>query len=127
MRILLVTACILLLAGAPGAAGAKPKRQPFSAHDLVMLERVSDPRLAPDGRHVSYQLRETDLAADKGVHSLWLLDLAQADAPPRRLTAAGVESNTGRWGADGPSTAFAAPGVLGAFFTALVRGRFSPV
>jgi dipeptidyl aminopeptidase/acylaminoacyl peptidase len=83
-----------------GAAPATPPK-PFSAHDLVMLERVSDPRLSPDQRHVAYQLRETDLAANKGVNGIWLVDLSRKDAPPRRLTAAGTESNTPRWSADG--------------------------
>jgi acylaminoacyl-peptidase len=75
--------------------------QPFTARDMIALDRASDPRLSPDERYVAYQLREADLAANKGVHGLWLVDLAQKNAPPRRLTAAGTESNTPRWGADG--------------------------
>jgi len=74
---------------------------PFTAQDLVRLERVSDPRLSPDERHVAYQLRETDIEKNKGVHGLWLLDLSKKDGAPRRLTTAGTESNTPRWAADG--------------------------
>ena len=85
----------LLFCAAAGAA------KPFTAHDLVMLERVSDPRLSPSQRYVAYQLRETDFAANKGVHGIWLADLAQKGAPPRRLTTAGTESNTPRWSGDG--------------------------
>jgi dipeptidyl aminopeptidase/acylaminoacyl peptidase len=81
------------------AVAAQP--QPFTARDLVALDRAGDPRLSPDERYVAYQLREADLAANKGVHGLWLIDLAQKNAAPRRLTAAGTESNTPRWGADG--------------------------
>ncbi len=91
-----LAAIILLL---PAAAAAAP--QPFSARDLVALERVSDPRLSPDGRTVAYQLRQTDLDANKGVNGIWLLDLAQKDAAPRRVTPPGSESNTPRWSSDG--------------------------
>jgi dipeptidyl aminopeptidase/acylaminoacyl peptidase len=90
---------LLLLAVAAVAPAAD--RAPFTAHDLVSLERVSDPRLSPDGRYVAYQLRETDLAANKGVHGVWLLDLSQKGSAPRRLTTRGSESNTPRWSADG--------------------------
>jgi len=85
----------LLFCAAAGAA------KPFTAHDLVMLERVSDPRLSPSQRYVAYQLRETDFAANKGVHGIWLADLTLKGAPPRRLTATGTESNTPRWSGDG--------------------------
>jgi dipeptidyl aminopeptidase/acylaminoacyl peptidase len=83
---------------ADASAGAS---RPFSAQDLVMLDRASDPRLSPDQRYVAYQLRETDYAANKGVHGIWLIDLSQKKGEPRRLTAAGTESNTPRWSADG--------------------------
>lgn len=75
--------------------------QPFTVHDLVMLERVSDPRLSPDERYVAYQLRQTDFARNRGVNGLWLIDLAQKNSEPRRLTAQGAESHTPRWASDG--------------------------
>ncbi len=90
-----IAGCSLFL-----VAGLAAAAQPFSVNDLVVLERASDPRLSPDGRSVAYQLRQTDLAANKGVNGLWLLDLSQ-DGAARRLTAAGAESNTPRWSSDG--------------------------
>jgi dipeptidyl aminopeptidase/acylaminoacyl peptidase len=83
---------------------------PFGAHDLVMLDRVGDPRLSPDGAYVAYQLRETDYAANKGVTSVWLAAVPQnaaaaasaaAPAGARRLSAAGVASSMPRWSRDG--------------------------
>ena len=47
---------------------------PFTAADLVSLNRVSDPQVSPDGRYVAYVLRETDLEANKGRTDLWLLE-----------------------------------------------------
>lgn len=72
---------------------AAPK--PFSADALVRLERVSDPRIAPDGRSVAYALRETDFDANKGVQSIWLLDLATNAS--RRLTGGSGSSYNPRW------------------------------
>lgn len=48
----------------------------FTAKDLVTLDRVSDPRLSPDGKFVVYDLRTTDLAKNRGHHAAYLLDLA---------------------------------------------------
>lgn len=99
-------AVLALLASAPLLADAP---HPFSIHDLVMLDRPSDPQLSPDGRFVAYELRETGYAANKGVTSLWLVPTATgaaATAAPRRLTAAGVTSVDPRWRADGRSLYF---------------------
>src|SRR5690348_4203370 len=32
---------------------------PFNVRDLVMMDRVSDPQLSPDGRYAAYSLRST--------------------------------------------------------------------
>ncbi|HTY50971.1 MAG TPA: S9 family peptidase [Steroidobacteraceae bacterium] len=85
--------------------GAGPSRaRPFSPKDLVMLDRVSDPRISPDGTRVAYQVRETDYAANRGVTGIWLADLPGTTAPvlaPRRLTAAGGSNSSPRWSPDG--------------------------
>jgi dipeptidyl aminopeptidase/acylaminoacyl peptidase len=78
----------------------------FTVQDLVTLERVSDPRVSPDGHRVAYVLRETDLPNNKGVKSLWLRDLADAKAKPRKLTGGSGNSDTPRWSADGQSLYF---------------------
>ncbi len=89
-------------------AGAAPR--PFDAHDLVMLDRVSDPQLSPDGRQVLYQLRETDYAANKGTTGIWLLDLTVKNAQPLRLTDKAVSASSPRWSADGKNVYFLAKG-----------------
>lgn len=100
-----VVAALLALALAPAFAAA-PLR-PMSASELVLLERVNDPRMSPDGRWVVYQLLETDLAANRSMSSLWLAPVPEAGpATPeprytRRLTAPGVSSFSPRWRADG--------------------------
>ncbi len=83
-----------LLLAATGAVAA-PGR-PFTPDDLTGLDRVSAPRVSPDGRRVVYDVRSTDLEANKGVRALWLASLAGGSAP-RRLAAGSAP----RWGADG--------------------------
>jgi acylaminoacyl-peptidase len=87
-----------------GAASAEAR--PFTARDLVTFERVSDPRVSPDGRYAIYQLRQADYAANKGINSVWIVDLKAAarhgaDAAPRRLDATAGGGNTARWSPDG--------------------------
>lgn len=79
----------------------------LDVNDLVNLERVTDPQLSPDGRHVAYQVRQTDFAANKGVNGIWLLKL-DGKAPPVRLTAEGASSAGPRWSADGRSLYYTA-------------------
>lgn len=100
MRLLLASVFSLLLAS---SAMADPRG--FTVNDLVNLDRVADPQLSPDGRWVAFQLRETDFDANKGMQSLWLV-AADGSASPRRLTAQGQTSVSGRWSADGRSLYF---------------------
>jgi dipeptidyl aminopeptidase/acylaminoacyl peptidase len=46
---------------------------PFSVHDMLAMDRISDPKVSPDGKHVVFVLRETDLEANKGRTDLWLV------------------------------------------------------
>ena len=90
----------------PGAEAKAAEKKPFSARDLVLMERVSDPRVSPDGRFVAYQVRRPDLETNKGVNGLWLLDLKTPGAAPRMLSAPGVDANTPRWSPDAKAVYF---------------------
>ena len=72
---------------------------PFDVHDLVMMDRVSDPQLSPDGKLVAFQVRETDYAANKGMNGIWIV--SASGGKPVRLTDKALNANTGRWAADG--------------------------
>ena len=99
---------LLTLTQPRGALGASTSAggAPFAVEDLVLLKRVSDPQVSPDGRFVVFVLRETDLNANKGHTSLWLLDLATAGAQPRRLTDATGSDSSPRWASDGHTLYF---------------------
>jgi dipeptidyl aminopeptidase/acylaminoacyl peptidase len=76
----------------------------FTAQDLVTLQRVSDPRISPDGASLIYALRETDMQANKGVNGLWLSNIDGSSA--RRLSAKGQSVSGGRFAVDGKSVYF---------------------
>ncbi|MFO1469179.1 MAG: S9 family peptidase [Steroidobacteraceae bacterium] len=93
---------LCLAAGAAGAAAAPP----FTALDLVTLQRVSDPQVSPDGKRVVYVLRSTDLTANKGRKDLWTLDTGHRGAKPLQLTADPADDQAPQWSADGSAVFF---------------------
>jgi dipeptidyl aminopeptidase/acylaminoacyl peptidase len=105
LRTLVGTSLALLALGATSRAISAPltkpaARAPFTVDDLVRLRRLSDPQVSPDGRYVAFQLRETDMQANKGRNHVWLVDLKQPDSAPRQLTN-GDNDTSPRWSADG--------------------------
>ncbi len=95
--------CVSALVASITAAAAPPAEPalPFSIQDLVRLERISDVATAPDGRHVLFTLRSTDMEANKGRTSVWMLDTAKHGATPQRLVEGGDNSNSAEWSKDG--------------------------
>lgn len=90
-------------AAAPAPADATPPTTRTAAGglspaQLAMLERVSDPRLSPDGQRVLYSVRSTDWAGNRGVTALWVVE---ADGTSRRLAASDGGAASGRWAPDG--------------------------
>lgn len=78
----LMLAGLALLALAPAQAASA---RPMTATDLATLRRLGAPAVSPDGHWAVYQLRETDLEANRGRTDLWLLDLRTAGATPTRI------------------------------------------
>ena len=109
----LIAALLLALVAVPAMAGDAVdttfvKAQgphAFNVRDLVMMDRVSDPQLSPDGRYAAFGVRSTDYAANKGVNAVYVLDLAQGGQPVKVQDKAG----SARWSADGRSLYFVAP------------------
>jgi dipeptidyl aminopeptidase/acylaminoacyl peptidase len=85
---------------AAAAAGA------LTATDLNLLVRVSDPQVSPDGRHVVYVQRETDLPANRGRSDLWLVNIGGGSPKARRLTQHSSNDTHPRWSVDGTSIYF---------------------
>ncbi|HKY91382.1 MAG TPA: S9 family peptidase [Nevskiaceae bacterium] len=87
-----------LLAALPWSAGAAD-RAPLTVEDLVALERVSDPKLSPDGTTVAYAVETADRANNRYVSAIWVADVATAKHRP--VTAATSNATTPRWGPGG--------------------------
>ena len=97
-KLLLCGLAALALAPLPAAA------RPMTATDLATMKRIGAPTVSPDGRWLVYQLRETDLAANRGRIDLWLLDLNRPNAVPVKIASTPQHnehdarfSSDGRW------------------------------
>ena len=88
------------------ATPAPADTRPFTARDLVMLDRVSDPQLAPDGQAVVFTVRATNWDGNRGMRSLWRLALGTPGSQPERITATGSNASSPRWAADGKTLFF---------------------
>ena len=108
-----------LLAAAPMAAA-----RPFSQQDLVGLDRVSDPRVSPDGRWVVYDLAQLNAKGVGRTHAVMLI-AANGTGQPTRL-AAGASA---RWSPDGTRVYFIAPagGIDQVFSLEVARPGQAPV
>ena len=110
----LIAALLLALVAVPAMAGdavdtSFVKTQgphPFNVRDLVMMQRVSDPQLSPDGRYAAFGVRSTDYAANKGINTVYVLDLSGNGSQPVKVV---DKAGSARWSTDGHSLYFVAP------------------
>jgi dipeptidyl aminopeptidase/acylaminoacyl peptidase len=101
MRKLIAASIVTLLAGGLAMAA---DTHPFSIHDMLAMNRISDPRVSPDSARVAFAVRVTDLAANKGRTSLYLA--ATDGSWMRRLTASEANDTQPRWAPDGATLYF---------------------
>jgi dipeptidyl aminopeptidase/acylaminoacyl peptidase len=94
--------CVRLLACLLPATAALAQNAgtAFSADDLVRLKRLSDPQVAPDAHVLAFVQRETDMEANKGRTSVWLLDLRDNSAVPQRASGGAFSDSSPRWASD---------------------------
>ena len=94
-------ALVLLLAALPAAAA---ETHPFSVHDLLAMDRVSEPQVSPAGDRVVFVLRKTDLAANRGRTDLWMVGTDGTGL--RQLTSHEAGDFNPRWAPDGKAIYF---------------------
>jgi dipeptidyl aminopeptidase/acylaminoacyl peptidase len=108
MRQPTIAAALLTLAAAAASvplSAAEP--HPFTAQDLLTMQRLSEPRPSPAGDRVVFAVRTLDRAADKYRADLWIVGADGSGL--RRLTShEGNESNP-LWSPDGRSVYFLSP------------------
>jgi dipeptidyl aminopeptidase/acylaminoacyl peptidase len=100
--------CLLFLGGVMilGAvqSPAADETRPFSVHDMLAMERVSDWQVSPDGRLAVFGVSTTDLDANRRRNRLWLVETDGAGLKP--LTSAAGGDAHPRWSPDGRSVLF---------------------
>ncbi|UCE07523.1 MAG: S9 family peptidase [bacterium] len=72
---------------------------PFSVHDMLAMDRISDPQVSPDGKWIVFVLRKTDLDANRGRTDLWLVDVEGKNL--RQLTSHPAGDYNPRWSSCG--------------------------
>jgi len=91
------------LRGNPAAAPLS-QTHPFSVHDMLAMNRLSDPQVSPDGRWIVFVMRQTDLQANRGRTNLWLVRTDGTGL--RRLTSHSQNDSNPRWSSDANSVWF---------------------
>ncbi len=103
-RTLLVSLSVLLLipASAIAVSTAEPVAQPesaethlFSVHDMLAMDRISDTQVSPDGKWIVFNIRVTDLDANRGRTDIWLVGTDGKNL--RRLTTNPAADYNARW------------------------------
>lgn len=85
----------------PAAGGA---RRAMNLDDFFKLERVSDARMSPDGRHVAYVVAVPSLPENKSTSSIWVAEVATGKTT--QLTRSPKRDRRPRWSPDGKHILF---------------------
>jgi dipeptidyl aminopeptidase/acylaminoacyl peptidase len=88
----------------PAVFAADEETHPFSVHDMLAMDRISDPQVSPDGTWIVFGRRTTDLEANKDRTDLWLVGTDGEGL--RRLTSHEAGDSNARWAPDGRSVFF---------------------
>jgi dipeptidyl aminopeptidase/acylaminoacyl peptidase len=95
LPVLFVLAGFALPVLADHHAGPNAEAHPFSIHDMLAMERLSDPQVSPDGDWVAYTVRSTDLEANRGRTDIWVSRTDGTEA--RQLTRNPAGDSNPRW------------------------------
>lgn len=101
-----VLVTILLMLGLQGGMSAvySQETHPFTVHDLLAMDRISETQVSPDGKWAVFTLRKTDLEANRGRTDLWLVGVDGAGL--RQLTSHPGSDFSPAWSRDGKSIWF---------------------
>ena len=104
MRWIYLFLFLLFVVAGSGFAAGLDQTHPFSIHDMLVMDRLSDQQVSPDGKWIVFVLSQTDLEENKGLTDLWMIG---ADGTTlRRLTSHKAADSNPRWAPDGKSIWF---------------------
>jgi dipeptidyl aminopeptidase/acylaminoacyl peptidase len=78
-------------------ASAAPKG--LTVDDMLAMQRVSDPAVSPDGKHVAFSVRDTDVEGNRGRLDVWLASIDGTGV--KRLTTSPDNDQDPQWSPDG--------------------------
>ena len=100
----LISSLVILCIAAFATPARAVESKPFSIHDMLAMDRISNPQLSPDGDWIVFTLRKTDLEENKGRTDLYLID---ADGDNfRQLTSHPENDSNPRWAPDSKTIYF---------------------
>ncbi len=99
--LLFLLVCITLTTS---AGFSQSRSHPFSVHDLLSMERISNPQVSPDGKRIVFVLSKTDLEENRSRTDLWMVRTDGKDL--RQLTSHKERDSSPRWDPDGKTIWF---------------------
>ena len=92
---------LLFAAAAAAALATSPAlARPMTATDMHMMHRVGAPEVSSDGKWAVFTISDTDLAKNKRINTLYLLDLTKPGATPQAVKG-GEKGHDAVFGPDG--------------------------
>ncbi|HZJ63413.1 MAG TPA: S9 family peptidase [Kofleriaceae bacterium] len=81
------------------AVSASATAKGLTIDDMLAMRRITDPVVSPDGKHVAFAVRDTDVDANRGRFDIWLA--ATDGSAVRQLTTHPENDQDAQWSADG--------------------------
>jgi dipeptidyl aminopeptidase/acylaminoacyl peptidase len=72
-RIILILSTLFVITAPVIASKDSKQSHSFSVHDMLAMDRISEPKVSPDGKWIVFVLSKTDLETNKGRTDLWLV------------------------------------------------------
>ena len=74
MRSLFIRCIIIVLFFLSPLSGIYAEQHPFSVHDMLAMNQISDPHVSPDGLKIVFTVRTADMEENRGRTDLWLVN-----------------------------------------------------
>ena len=100
-RPLALFSAFLLSSAALSAQELSTRLEPL---DVFRVQVASDPQISPDGKRIVYVRQSADMAADRRVSNLWIINFDGSEH--RALTTGSYGDSSPRWSPDGTRLAF---------------------